>query len=166
MRWLSLFLACQHLSLGTNLPWVRGSELVQGSSGSCVSFNLYVFAYPRGYEYPRLKITALAQAEWTWNNLRNIKSEHCYRMNCQLHVLAVEWHLLSLSTTEYFWIHWWWELTVANRRTFVMLSKEIKLWKSLVDLQFTSIYNPLFSWPLSPIRVYASLRSYLSLISV
>jgi hypothetical protein len=38
MRWLSLFLAYQHLNLGTNLRWVRGSELAQGSSGSCVWF--------------------------------------------------------------------------------------------------------------------------------
>jgi hypothetical protein len=37
MRWLSLFLACQHLNSVRTLRWMRGSELVQGSSGSYVS---------------------------------------------------------------------------------------------------------------------------------
>jgi hypothetical protein len=34
-RWLSFFLAFHILNLGTNLRWVRGSEPVQVSSGSC-----------------------------------------------------------------------------------------------------------------------------------
>jgi hypothetical protein len=46
---------------GDESSWVWGSELVQGSSGSCVSFWLMydVLKYHRGYAYHRLKTTAL-----------------------------------------------------------------------------------------------------------
>jgi hypothetical protein len=67
--------------LGDESSWVRGSELVQGSSGSCVSFWLIwgVFAYPlrcfcvpAGYPYPRLKNTRI----WALEIVRFIK-QHC-----------------------------------------------------------------------------------------
>jgi hypothetical protein len=50
---------------GAESSWVRGSELVQGSSGSCVSFSLMwdVFVYPQGYAYHRLIPTALTYSE-------------------------------------------------------------------------------------------------------
>jgi hypothetical protein len=51
MWWPSLLLACQLLDSGTNVRLVRGSELVQDSSGFCVSF-WYVFAYPEGTHTP------------------------------------------------------------------------------------------------------------------
>jgi hypothetical protein len=51
---------CQHLNSGTNLRWVWGSELVQGSSGSCVSFCLM----SDGFACPRLKTTGVAELDW------------------------------------------------------------------------------------------------------
>jgi hypothetical protein len=46
---------------GEESSWVWGSEMAQGSSGSCVSFWLVQddFAYPPGYTYQRLKTTEL-----------------------------------------------------------------------------------------------------------
>jgi hypothetical protein len=55
MWWMSLFLACQQqLNSGTNLRWVRGSELVQGSSGS-----MRCFRVPPGYVYTGLKTSGV-----------------------------------------------------------------------------------------------------------
>jgi hypothetical protein len=46
---------------GDEYSWVRGSELVHGSNGSCVSFWLRygVFAYLHRYAYPRFKTITL-----------------------------------------------------------------------------------------------------------
>jgi hypothetical protein len=54
MRWLSLFLACQHLNSMTNLRESEDQSWFQGSSGTVTYFRV-----PWVYAYPRLKTTVL-----------------------------------------------------------------------------------------------------------
>jgi hypothetical protein len=60
MRW-QLVSCMPAAQFGDECSWVRGTELIQGSSGSSASFWLMydVFKYPRGYAYTRLNTTAL-----------------------------------------------------------------------------------------------------------
>jgi hypothetical protein len=54
---------------GDESSFVRGSDLVQGSSGSCV------FAYPRGYAYSILNTTSLGNR---WSGL-SVRPKYVYR---------------------------------------------------------------------------------------
>jgi hypothetical protein len=83
MRWLSLFLACQHLNSGTNLHECENQSRFKVQAVPVFRFHCCkIFSLtPRGYEYPKLKTTGLRHPCSYWNTVGMLSNNG--ELSCQ-----------------------------------------------------------------------------------